>query len=121
MSDFETVARPYAKAIFELAAGSEPKEAVLQQWSDVLQLAAQIVQDESIQLLLTSPSVTRSQLTELFVSIMTSVEGAPAIDQDIKNLLAILAENNRLLALPAIAVGYEKLKQSAQGSVEVQG
>jgi F-type H+-transporting ATPase subunit delta len=50
---------------------------------------------------------------------MTEIEGAPAVDQDIKNLLAILAENNRLLALPAIAVGYEKLKQSAEGSVEV--
>ncbi|MBC8212390.1 MAG: F0F1 ATP synthase subunit delta [Gammaproteobacteria bacterium] len=120
MSDFETVARPYSRAVFELAMESKSSKKALQSWSDVLQIASQIVLDESMQALILSPSVTRAQLLEMFLSVMTSVEGAPEISQDVKNLLAILATNNRLSALPAIVVEYEKLKQASEGTIEVK-
>lgn len=116
MSDFETLARPYSKAIFELA--SEQSE--LQAWSDVLQLAAVVASDESTQVLMNSPSVLTDQLSELFVSVMSSADGAPEITQEVKNLIALLAENGRLAALPAIYESYEALKQEAEGVVEVK-
>jgi F-type H+-transporting ATPase subunit delta len=120
MSDFETVARPYSRAVFELATGSKSAKKALQSWSDVLQIASQIVQDESMQALITSPSVTRTQLSEMFLAVMAAVEGAPEISQEVKNLLLVLAENNRLLALPSILIEYEKLKQAAEGTIEVK-
>ena len=44
MSDFETAARPYAKAIFELADG----EGKLQAWQDNLELAASVAGDRNM-------------------------------------------------------------------------
>lgn len=115
MSDFETVARPYARAIFELA--SEQKNLAL--WSDVLQLAAQVASDKEVQAIVTSPNLVASQLAELFVAVMSTTKGAPEMTGEIKNMLALLAENDRLLALPEIARGYEALKQKAEGTIEV--
>ncbi len=115
MADFETVARPYSKAIFELA--NEQKN--LQFWSDVLQLSASVVSDEAMQSLAASPSMLASDVAELFVSVISSVSDGPEINQEVKNLVALLAENDRLLALPEIAVGYETFKQEAEGTIEV--
>ncbi len=116
MSDFETVARPYSKAIFELA--SEQNN--LQFWSDVLQLAAGVAVDDAMQSLVASPSVLASDLSDMFVSVMSSVDGGPEINQEVKNMIALLAENDRLLAIPEIAAGYETFKQEAEGSIEVK-
>ena len=38
---------------------------------------------------------------------------------DFKNLIALLAQNNRLAALPSIATAFESLKQEAEGKIEV--
>ncbi len=116
MSDFETVARPYSSAIFELAR----EQNNLQLWSDVLQLGASIAKDQAIQDLAVSPTVLSAQLAELFISIMSATKDAPEINQEVKNLIALLAENERLLALPDILQGYEALKQEAEGTLEVQ-
>lgn len=115
MSDFETVARPYSRAIFELA--SEQKN--LQAWSDVLQLAATVAKDEAMQALVASPSMLASDVSELFVSVMSAVDDGPQMTQEVKNMVALLAENDRLLALPEIAAGYETYKQEAEGIIEV--
>jgi len=116
MSDFETAARPYSKAIYELAV--EQKN--LPFWSDVLQLAAQVAIEDEMQVLITSPSVNDSDLAELFTTVMSSVADAPEMNQEVKNMLLLLTENGRLLALPAIYEGYEVLKQAAEGSIEVK-
>ena len=115
MSDFETVARPYSRAIFELA--SEQKN--LQAWSDILQLAAKVASDESMQALVASPSMLASDVSELFVSVMSGLKDGPQITEEVKNMVALLAENDRLLALPEIAAGYETFKQEAEGTIEV--
>ena len=115
MSDFETAARPYAKAIFELATG----EGNLQSWSDSLQLAAAVASDADMQAMLELPSMLASEQCELFLSVMSGVKNAPEVGADFKNLVALLAENNRLAVLPSIATGFETLKQEAEGKVEV--
>ncbi len=116
MSDFETAAHPYSKAIYELAG----EQNNLQFWSDVLQLAAQVAAEEEMKALITSPSINGSQLSELFISVLTSVEGAPEINQEVQNMVRLLVENDRMLSLPAIYEGYETLKQAAEGSIEVK-
>lgn len=116
MSDFETVARPYSKAIFELA--NEQKN--LSFWSEVLELGALIASEKEVQALVAAPSVLAQQVAELFVAVMSSAEGAPEITADVKNLISLLAENDRLLALPDIHAGYETYKREAEGAIEVQ-
>jgi F-type H+-transporting ATPase subunit delta len=115
MSDFETVARPYSKAVFELAR----EQKGLQQWSDLLQLASTVVSDPDFAALAASPSVAESDLVDLCVSVISSVESGVEIDPQAKNFIALLAENGRLLAIPEIAAGFEAYKQEAEGTVEV--
>jgi F-type H+-transporting ATPase subunit delta len=114
MSDFETAARPYARAIFELASD----EGHLQAWQDRLELAASIAADDGVSALLQRPAMIPGELAGLFRSVM---QGAGVeSDGDFDNLISLLAENGRLAALPAIAELFETLKQEAEGKIEVR-
>jgi F-type H+-transporting ATPase subunit delta len=114
MADFETAARPYARAIFELASD----ESKLQQWQDNLELAASIASDSDMQAIIEQPAILSSELAELFQSVVAGA--GPAADPDFNNLIALLAENGRLAVLPAIATVFATLKQEAEGKIEVQ-
>ena len=113
MSDFETAARPYARALFELAA----EQNQLQQWQDNLQLAALIAADADMHAMFEQPAILASELAQLFVSVATAA-GVEA-DSDFSNLIGLLAENDRLAALPAISAQFAILKQEAEGKIEV--
>jgi F-type H+-transporting ATPase subunit delta len=114
MSDIETSARPYARAVFELAS----EESQLQQWQDRLQLAAVIAADSDMLAMFELPSMLTHEQAELFLSVAS--ESAKAeISDDFRNLVALLAENGRLAIFPAIATVFETLKQEAEGRVEV--
>ena len=115
MSDFDTVARPYAKAIFELAS----EEGNLQHWGDSLQVAAVVASDVDMQAMFQLPSMLANEHCELFLSVVSAIKGAPKMNADFKNLIALLAQNNRLAALPSIATAFESLKQEAEGKIEV--
>jgi F-type H+-transporting ATPase subunit delta len=114
MADYETAARPYARAIFELASEDEK----LEQWQEKLQAAAAIALDEQMQGLFDLPSILASDLAALFVAV---AEGAGVeADDDFRNLVMLLAENDRLAALPAIAENFDVLKREAEGKIEVR-
>jgi len=115
MSDFETSARPYARAVFELAS----EEGQLQQWQDRLQLAAVIAADTDMLAMFQLPSMLASEQAQLFVSVASDSDKAE-INDDFKNLVALLAENGRLAIFPAIATVFETLKQEAEGRIEVR-
>ena len=114
MADFETAARPYAKAIFELAQ-SEDK---LDQWQQGLSLASAIATDAHMKAMLQQPDVLPRELGELFLSIATAA-GLES-DADFDNAIRLLAENSRLAALPAIEAQFAVLKQEAEGEIEVR-
>lgn len=116
MSEFETAARPYAKALFELAS----EEGNFQAWGDSLQLATAVASDADMQAMFESPSMLASEQKELFLSVMSDVKDAPEVSADFKNLVALLAENDRLAVIPAIAACFETLQQEAEGIIEVQ-
>ena len=113
MSDFDTAARPYARALFELAS----EESKLQQWQDRLQQTAAIAADPDMLAMFEQPAILASELAELFLSVATAA--GVDIDADLSNLIALLAENNRLAALPAINTRFANLKREAEGKIEV--
>ena len=113
MSDFETVARPYARALFELA--SEDNK--LQQWQDNLQQAASISADPDMLAMFEQPAILARELAELFLSV--SAAAGIETDADFSNLIALLAENDRLAALPTINAQFATLKQEAEGKIKV--
>jgi F-type H+-transporting ATPase subunit delta len=114
MADFETAARPYAKAMFELA----QTENKLDQWQQGLSLAAAVATDADMKAFVEQPAVLPRELGELFLSVVTAagLEG----DNDFDNSIRLLAENSRLAALPAIAAQFAVLKKEAEGEIEVQ-
>lgn len=110
MADRNTIARPYAKALFELALARRK----LDVWSEALAIAAATVRDVRVRSLLVSPHVTADQLAALLIDI-----AGGKLDEEGRNFMQVLAQNRRLGFLPEIAAIYERLKAEEQNTVDV--
>ncbi|HHC74377.1 MAG TPA: F0F1 ATP synthase subunit delta, partial [Thiothrix sp.] len=106
-----TAARPYAKAVFEMA--QETGE--LDQWSAQLASIAAILSADGADALISNPRMTSAEK----VSTIAEIAGDAINDKGV-NLLRALADNDRLAIVPEIADVYEELKAAAQGSVEAE-
>ncbi len=93
-----TIARPYAAAAFEYAASAKD----FSNWDKMLETAAYISADNSVIQLFSNPQVTTEQLKELFCDIL-----APQLNEQMRNFIWLLAENNRLAALPDISLLFK--------------
>jgi len=111
MAELSTLARPYAKAVFELARD----ENLLADWSAMLNGLAAAVRDPGVARAIGHPAVGRGQLAEVLIQAM----GAKATDQA-KNLLRLLSEYDRLKLAPAIAAQFEALRAEHERRVDVQ-
>jgi F-type H+-transporting ATPase subunit delta len=114
MAEFDTAARPYARAFFELA----QEEGRLDAWQESLGAASVIAADADMRSFLDSPDALPREIGEIFLSVLEGA-GNPA-DKDFGNAIRLLAENSRLAALPAIASQFAALKQEAEGRIEVR-
>ena len=116
MADFSTVARPYAKALFDLA-GAERKLAA---WSEALGAAAAVLRDPNAKRVLANPSLDESQRAAFVAAVAGAVKGGELLGSEHgRNLLQLLAENDRLTALPEIAAQFDALKAQAENKVKV--
>ncbi|SES80037.1 ATP synthase F1 subcomplex delta subunit [Nitrosomonas marina] len=109
MAEAVTVARPYAEAVYKLAVAKNK----LSDWSNMLRDAADISQQEQIKGLIGNPVVSAKQLGELLLEI-----GKSRFNQEGRNFLLMLAENNRIGILPQISQLYEHLKSQHEGMLE---
>ncbi|NKB34658.1 MAG: F0F1 ATP synthase subunit delta [Pseudomonadales bacterium] len=111
MAETTTLARPYAKAAFEVAL----QDSSLDQWSQTLGLAAAITSQESVASVLKDPSLSSEQIAESFLAVC----GDDLSDKG-RNFIRLLAENKRLVLLPEVSALYEILKANQERSVEVE-
>ncbi len=111
MADNTTLARPYARAVFDLAHAA----GALAPWGEFLTIAAAAVQEEKLRDLLDEPSRTPEGQAVLLASVFSE---PPAGEQ--RNLLRLLAYNERLDVLPEIAESYEELRAAAENTLEVE-
>ena len=111
MSNLATLARPYAKAAFELASA----EQALGQWDDMLALSSEIVEDASMAALLDSPDVTSAQA----VDIIKQAAG-DNISARFGDYLSVLGGNDRLGLLPEITGLYSELRREAEKRLSVK-
>lgn len=111
MSALTTLARPYAKAAFQLARGGSG----LAQWDDMLQLGAAIVADERVAAMIESPDVNAKQARDLVADA-----GGEHFDKGFGDFLTVLADNGRLILLGEIAGIYSKLRQEAERRLKVR-
>lgn len=110
MAELSTLARPYAKAAFEYAAGAGE----LSQWSTQLSLAAAVARTDNMVKLLSSPSYTSARQAEMFLDVC-----GDELSGKVKNFVNVLAENKRLGLLPYISALFEEFKANRERSVEV--
>ena len=111
MSNVTTLARPYAKAAFELA-GAEDASG---RWNEMLDLASSLVLEESMSSLLDSPHVSSGQIVQLL-----SDTAGEAFDARFRDYLTVLAENKRFSLLPEITDLYQKLREEADKLLRVK-
>lgn len=109
MSDFATSARPYARAVFELARDAGALDA----WRERLRTLASLAGMDAAHALFGMPGIDRHTLTEVVCE-------AAGIDDDAgRNFVRLLAANRRLTLLPAIFTGFETLRREHDGAAEV--
>lgn len=116
MADLSTVARPYAKALFDLASA----ERKLGEWSAALGAAAAVLANADARRALANPKLDDASRAALVVDVASAVKGGELFKSaQGTNLLKVLAENDRLTALPEIAAQFDALKAEAENKVNV--
>ena len=115
MSDMTTIARPYAKAIFDHA----QNKSQLSLWSSILHVLAETVHDDLAMAFISNPSVNGEDQTSLLMSVCQS-EAFKGEQQAIASFLNLLADNKRLLTLPDIYVQFHALRESEEKNISVQ-
>ena len=111
MAELSNIARPYARAVFELA----KSDADYLAWSERLEWLATVAADSNIGTLFNNPRVSKHALAGVFTDIC-----ADQVDGNAKNLVRLLAQNRRLHVLPAIAEQYEHLRAEAEQTVQAE-
>ena len=119
MADNNTIARPYARAAFELAKASDE----LDNWSEALAAAALLVEDGQAEKFLQIPALSvgkrLSFLGDLLSAAGTTASALLSSDPRGRNLLMLLLENGRVSALPQISEHFEKLKAQVENTADV--
>ena len=117
MSDHGAVARPYARAVFALALAAGQLDA----WSRGLAAAAAVVGDKAAREYLGRPDLGVAKRGEFVVALGKALPGGEALGtKEGVNFVRLLAENDRLGALAAIAQQFEALKAEHENKVKVR-
>lgn len=110
MSELRTIARPYAKAVFEIAKA----ENSFAQWQQVLTLASEIVAHPGVRGLIKHPSFSDEAILQLFFDLGQDVFGEKA-----KSFLTALSMFSRYEMLPEILEIFEELRAAQESQVKV--
>ena len=100
MSDLTNIARPYAKAAFDFAV----EQNALDAWLQMLGFAAEVAKHEQVAALLRTTGIAEQQ-AHLFIQVC-----GEQLNEQGQNLIKVMAENKRLLALPAVLEAFLLLK-----------
>tara|TARA_B100000959_G_C14829223_1_gene561143 strand:- start:376 stop:912 length:537 start_codon:yes stop_codon:yes gene_type:complete len=111
MAELTTLARPYAKAAFEVAV----VDGGLENWSKMLAVTASVAVNDSVAAVLSSPALVAEQLAQSLIDVC-----GEELDDKGQNFIHLLAENKRLSLLPEISTLFEVLKANQEKSVDVE-
>lgn len=110
MAELRTIARPYAEAAFALA----KQENALAHWSESLSGLAQVVATPAVHELIGNPALSTEKLVDLIAAAL------PALSKSEREMLKVLAENERLTALSEISGMYEGLRNEAEHVISAE-
>ncbi len=118
MADNNTVARPYAQAIFEVAQEND----ALAELSDSLGAARELLSDGQVTAFLGRPSLNNEQRLSFLQGLFAEAVGKKSVfaggSDHGTNFLKLLLENGRVVALPEISAQFEALKAEVENRVD---
>jgi F-type H+-transporting ATPase subunit delta len=109
MAEPITLARPYAKAVFQVAAESND----LAGWSQMLRQIALVCKDERVATLLSSPVITAEEQAAKLIDIF-----GDALTPAAQNVVKVLAYHGRLTLIAEIVELFEALRAQQEKSVD---
>jgi len=110
MSDVLTIARPYAKAIFDMAKVTR----LYNDWEKSLKLLAMITKDANMVRVIKDPMIITAEKAEFVIEV-----GGEHFNAASKTLIRLLALNDRLLLAPEIHTLYVKYRHEEEQMLEV--
>ncbi len=99
MAEFVTLARPYAKAAFDFAKSA----GLVDSWLQQLTVSAGLASVEKVAASFSSPEKDN----DLLVAILSGTDA----DAGYKNLIQLMADNNRLALLPDVVNVYKSISE----------
>lgn len=119
MADKNTIARPYARAAFELA----QEKGDLGDWSQALDVARELLSDGQVSKFLANPSLSSAQKLEFLTGLIGSAGQSASVlsggNTRGSNFLKLLLEYGRVDVLPEIAEHFDTLKLEVENTVDV--
>ena len=114
MSDTITIARPYAKSLFEIAITTQQ----LAGWSAILASLTQVILLPETNQFIRNPAATIDEQVQLMISVI--LKSKYSVDsKQIHQFVTLLAENKRLLLIPGIFSEYERLRAEQEKTMTV--
>ncbi|NND01087.1 MAG: F0F1 ATP synthase subunit delta [Gammaproteobacteria bacterium] len=108
MAENASIARPYAKAVFELARDNT----AFSEWSGALQQLTAVATDEEFSALINDPRIEPDQLAGLLIDIT-----GDSLPDGGENFVNLIVQNDRLEALADIQNLYTSMVAKAQQSI----
>ena len=120
MADNNTVARPYAHAVFEVA----QEEKALDELAASLAAARELLRDGRVAEFLGKPTLSDEQRLSFLHGLFEKAVGKGSVfaggSQHGTNFLRLLIENDRVAVLPEIADHFDALKAKTENSVDAK-
>lgn len=109
MSELTTIARPYAKAAFDLAV----EKGEIDLWSEMLSFAAEVARNETIKDFFGGMH-SAEKLSEIFLSVC-----GEQLNEFGQNLIKVMAENGRLKVLPEVYIQFMEYRHEYEKQIDV--
>ncbi len=110
-SEIQILAKRYSTALFEALEGKKlDSEKALKQLNEILEISEN---DENFKKFLKSPVFSKSEKSAAIEGFAKKLK----VSDKVKNLLLVLAENNRLAILPSICEAFKVIVMEAGGYV----
>ena len=118
MADNNTVARPYAEAVFVVAQENK----ALDELSASLEAASELLEDGQVVRFLGEPALTDEQRLDFLQGLFAKAVGEGTVfaggSQHGTNFLKLLLENGRVAVLPEISAQFEALKAKVENTID---
>jgi F-type H+-transporting ATPase subunit delta len=108
MAEINTIARPYAEAVFRVA---KPEDRSI--WLGQLEQLAEVASNPMMRSVIGDPRLSSAQIYSVIDGVVK-----PALQGFAKNFVETLIDNGRIEALPEIAVQFRELVNNASGTAD---